>query len=357
MCGNSSVKFLRIVLGLVRDVFRGRADSVRPVSTRLARLCLLTVLVGCSVDLSNLGAPLRKDASTAPDEVFPTGNSGGNADAEAWLGGSPDALASGGSAGAGGSGGAQTGGITGAGGGVGVGGSTATGGSGGARADGAALAADAVGAGGVKGDVGGALDGSTDVAEDSVPTTYDGGGADHAADSIPSGGDDADGATAAPEIGAAVLRDLAADRQETSGQDEGDSGCLNNDCGPHIVPSVPAAMKCNLDGSTAELSWSDLSTWEPTNDPRLCGNAEAYSVQGNVVPFQPGLQVLAEVYAPEDSTWHPISGGPTVRPDPTGSFHGSFCLPKKGLERTFRFRIVQASSSQDVGVTCLIHVS
>jgi hypothetical protein len=62
------------------------------------------------------------------------------------------------------------------------------------------------------------------------------------------------------------------------------------------------------------------------------------------------------VYAAEDSTWHPISGGPAIKPAPAGDFDGDFCLPQKGLERTFRFRIVQANTSQDAGVVCLIHV-
>jgi hypothetical protein len=301
------------------------------VSISLARLCLFAVLAGCSVDRSNLGALPHKDAAMSPDTVFPIG-----------LDASTDALASGGRGGAGGSGGAETG--------------NSTGGSGGAPADGANLAADTAGAGGVKGDVDRALDSAGEVAEDSAPTTRDTSGTDRTADSIENGGDAADGAAAAPEVGAADVPDLRTDTYETGGKDEGDAGCLNNDCLPFIVPSFPAAMKCNLDGSTAELSWSDLSTWNPTYDSRLCDSAGAYYIQGNVVGFQPGLQVLAEVYAPEDSKWYPISGGPIVQPDAAGGFNGSFCLPQKGLDRTFRFRIVQPNTSQDAGVACLIHV-
>ena len=284
----------------------------------LARLFLFAVLAGCSVDVSNLRAPTHKDAAMSPDIVFPMGDSGGTTDADVQAGGgindapslgvdaSTDALASGGRGGAG----------DGAGG---------TGGSGGAWADGANLAVDDAGAGGVKGGVDGALDGVSEVAEDSAPTTYDSGGTDRAADSIENGGDDADGAAAAPEVGADDVPDLGTDTYETGGKDEGDAGCLNNDCAPHIVPSFPTAMKCNLDGSTAELSWTDLSTWDSTHDSRKCGNAGAYYIQGTIVPFQPGLQVLADVYAPEDSTWYAISGGPIVQPDTAGGFDGYFC--------------------------------
>jgi hypothetical protein len=317
---------------------------MRRVSINLGRLCLFAVLAGCSVDLSKLGAPPRKDASSAD---VPT---------SADLGG------------AGGSGVAQTGGSMGAGGSVGSDGRAATagsssvggtGGSGGARADGADLAVDSAGAGGVKGDAGDVdevPDGARDVAEDSAPTPDDGDETDRAVDASESGGDDADGAAATPEVGAAEVRDLGSDGREARGADAGDAGCLNSDCAPFIVPSSPAAMKCNLDGSTVELSWSDFSTWDPTRDSRLCDNVGAYYVQGYIAQFQPGLQVRADVYAAEDSTWHPISGGPVVQPDTAGGFDGYFCLPQKGLERTFRFRIVQANTSQDVGVACLIHV-
>jgi hypothetical protein len=191
------------------------------------------------------------------------------------------------------------------------------------------------------------------VAEDSVAAPFDSSGSDRPTDSVDSRGDDADDAAAALEVGAADVRDLGADRYETGGKD---AGCVGPDCVPFIVPSIPDAMECNLDGSTVERAWSDFSAWEPTHDTRLCGNTDAYHVQGTIAHFKPGLQVLADVYAAEDSTWHPISGGPTVKPDPAGKFDGDFCLPQKGLERTFRFRIVQANTSQEAGTTCLVHV-
>lgn len=229
-----------------------------------------------------------------------------------------------------------TDGNTAAGGGSSVGG---TGRGGGAWAGGSV---DAAGADRVKGDVGQALEDASGVVGDSAPRSYDSRGSDRAADS-------ADGRAAAPEVGAAGTD------THTGGPNAGDASCLNNDCGPSIVLSLPAAMKCNLDGSTSELSWTELSTWNPTYDSLICGNAGAYSIQGRIDRVQPGLQVLAEVYAAEDSTWHPISGGPTVRPDAGGGFRGSFCLPQKELDRTFRFRIVQQKTSQDAGVACLIH--
>jgi len=319
----------------------------------LARLCLFAFLAGCSVDLSGLGA--STDAAMSPDPVFPIGDLGGSADAQGGL----ESRGRGGAGnGAGGSGEAGTGSSTVAGGSVGGDGSAATGGSsqvggtggsGGAWSDGGNLAADTAGADGVKGNVDGALDGASEVAGDRAPTTYDSGGTDRAMDS-------ADGVAASPEVGAADVPDLGTDRYDAGGRDEGDASCLTTDCIPFIVPSYPAAMKCNVDGSIVELRWTDLSGWDPIHDSRKCDTAGAYYIQGNIVQFQPGLQVLAEVYAPEDSTWYPISGGPMVQPDTTGGFDGYFCLPQKGIERTFRFRLVQQNTSQDAGVACLIHV-
>lgn len=313
------------------------------VSIGLAGLCLFAALAGCSVDRSHLGAPPSNDAAAGLDTVVSSNDSGGTGQGAGGLTSSADALASTGRGGSGGSGGGATGGNTGA------GGSPYVGSTGGAN-----LAVDAAGTGGGKGD--GALDRASEVADDSAPTRNDSGGTDHARDSMESGGG-ADGPAAALDVGADDVRNLGTDAHETGGKDQGDAGCLSDGCVPFIVPSFPAAMKCNLDGSTAELNWSDFSTWEPAHDSHLCGNAGAYYVQGTVAQFRPGLQVLAEVYAPEDSTWHPISGGPIVQPDAAGGFDGYFCLPQNRLERTFRFRIVQANTTQDAGLACLMHLS
>lgn len=302
---------------------------MRLSSINFVKLCLFPILAGCTLDLSNLGTPLGEDAATSPDTIRRNAGSGGNTHAEGGF--SADTHTPGGRGGAGGGGGRQTGSSPGAGGSLGEDGRPAAGGSFGAPAD------------------------ADDVAEDAA-TAYDSGGADDVADSLEDGGDGADDAAAALEVSADDARDLGIDGSETGGKDQADAGCFGDGCPPLVVPISPTAMKCNLDGSTAELAWSDLSAWRPTHDSRLCGNADAYYVQGSIVPFEPELQVLAEVYAPEDATWHPISGGPIVRPTPAGDFDGYFCLPDKRLERTFRFRIAKQNTSQDVGVPCLIHV-
>lgn len=302
---------------------------MRRTSINLVKLCLFPILAGCTLDLSNLGTPPGADAATSPDTVLAKAGSGGST--RAGGGFSTDARTPGGHGGAAGSGGRQTGGSTGAGGSLGEDGRPAAGGSFGAPAD------------------------ASDVAEDDATAASDGGGSDYLVDSPKDGGDGVDDAAAAPEV-SDDDRDLGIDGSETGGRDQADAGCTGAGCPPVVVPISPTAMECNLDGSTVELAWSDLSTWQPTRDSRLCGSAGAYYVQGSIVPFQPGLQVLAEVYAPEDATWHPISGGPLVRPTPAGDFDGYFCLPDKALERTFRFRITKQNTSQDVGVPCLIHV-
>lgn len=306
------------------------------VFVQYLRIVLGLALAGCSVDVSNLRAPSREDAQAS------------------------DALAAGRTDGAGGSGGAKTDGSSSVGG---------TDGDGGARPDGATLALDTVTTADVGEDVDGVLDGAPEVAadgtldgalevvEDSAVAPDDSAGADRPVYSVDGGADDAADDDAAPEVGAADARDLGPDGPETGGKDGGDAGCRGDDCVPFIVPSFPAAMKCSLDGSPTELGWSSLSTWNPTRDSRVCGSAGAYYVEGKIVSFQSGLRVLADVYAPEDSTWHPISGGPMVQPDAAGGFEGYFCLPQKGLDRTFRFRIVRSTTSQEVGVTCLIHVT
>jgi hypothetical protein len=273
---------------------------MRQSAVSLARLCLFVVLAGCSVDVSGLRAPTKHDAARSPETG---GDSGGIADAGLDEGRSTDVPVPGQDVQAG----------------------------------------DGVDDGTARGD-------------DAHPAVADSGEADRAGDAIEGGSDAADGPAAAPEVAAADVSDLGTDRHETGGKDAGDAGCLDNDRVPFIVPSFPAAMKCNLDGSTVEMSWTDLSTWEPNLDSRRCGSAGAYYIEGDIVGFQRELQVRAEVYAAEDSTWYAISGGPLVQPDTTGGFNGYFCLPQKGLERTFRFRIVKPNASQDAGLACLIHV-
>ena len=193
--------------------------------------------------------------------------------------------------GARGSGESEVGSGTGVGGSLGVDGSTATGGSsvaggsggsGGAWADGANPAADAMGAGGVKGGVDGALDGATEDAEDSAPATYDSGGTDRAVDSIGNGGDDADGAAVALEVGAADVADLGTDMYETGGNDGADSPAAGETGADAPSPDVRGTVTCPTT-IYASLDPTDLtqigrhSRYDPAS---TCGSTKTFPGNG-----------------------------------------------------------------------------
>jgi hypothetical protein len=240
----------------------------------------------------------------SPDLVFPIGDSGGTADAEGefderrsadvpaigqdaqageglddapslGVDASTDALASGGRGGAvdgaGGSGGSEMGGSSDA---------SGAGGNGGAWADVANLAVDAAGAGGVKGGVDGALDGAIEDAEDNAPATYDSGG--HAVDSIENGGDDADGAALAPEVGADDVTDLGTDTYETGGNDEADSPAAGDTGADAPSPDVRGTVACPT------TIYASLDPTDPTQigrhsryDPAsTCGSTKTFPGNG-----------------------------------------------------------------------------